>query len=776
MATTMTSETSVADEAELGKDRTVRALKWALFITLVVTVGILIYGTLATYRYAPRKPDRFLTDGGQTVMTTNDIVQGQAAFQKADLMDYGSLFGMGSYYGEDYTASFLTALGRQVNDALARTQTGKPFAQLDAAQQYSVRKRMQHMLQGIRLDQKQVRLAPALVTAVSAIKARAMQELQHDQANAGWTRAESLSPEEVDKLADFLIYSAFTTIARRPGSDYSYTNNWPYEPSVGNSPTTATFLWTWVSIAWLLFGTGAVIYIFYRFIHRDDRDAKQVLLKGFPALTQSQRKTGKYFLTVAALFLLQIAAGTLMAHDYSDRSSFYGIDLNTLLPFPFLRSLHLQLPILWIGLAWIGAGLFLAPLIGGREPKRQGLLVDLLYIATVVIAVGGLIGNYIGIKGWLHGRTWFWFGNQGLSYLELGRAFQIGLFAGLAIWSALVARAMWPALKRRKGWFSVEHLVLYSTINIAALYVFGMIPMHWINSSFTITDFWRWWVVHLWVEQAFELFVVAITGYLLMAMGLVSRRVTLLAILFEMVLILLGGDDGVGHHMYWVGEPGMWVPIGSLFSFIEVLPLVLLVVDSLIEQRRLIQRQPQFPHRVAYLYILGSAFWNFVGAGVFGGGLVNAPLVNYYEHGTFLTLAHAHTSLFGAFGLIAIGLVYFVLRYFVGTRTWHETMAVWAFWLFNLGLALWLLLNFWPIGFQQLAAVYNHGLAYARSVQFYNSTYLWQWLRMPGDIVFAGGGVLIAVDFIRKLRPLRSKHAAANLGHPADGMAAPLDI
>ncbi|MEJ2643733.1 MAG: cbb3-type cytochrome c oxidase subunit I [Gammaproteobacteria bacterium] len=738
------------------RDRTLTNLKWALLVTVVVTVAILIYGTFATYQMAPKRPDRFVTRSGQVVMTGSDIVQGQAAFQEADLMDYGTLYGMGSYYGEDYTASFLTALGHEVEDVLAKEGHGRPYAGLTTAQQYAVRQRMQEQLHRIALQDSVVVLPDAVAKAVQQVKARTVQELLHDNFAAGWSKADSLNPEKAGKLSDFLVYSAFTTIARRPGTDYSYTNNWPYQPTMGNTPTIGTFLWTWVSVAWVLFGIGAVVYVFYRYIHGPDNEPREVLLKGFPALTESQKKTGKYFLTVAALFLLQIAAGSLMAHDYSERMNFYGINLNTLLPYPFLRSLHTQLPILWIGMAWIGAGLFLGPLIGGREPKRQGMLVDVLYVATVVIAVGGLFGDYAGIKGWFHGPSWFWVGNQGLAYLELGRAYQVGLFGGLLIWSVLVGRAMWPALRARRGWFDVEHLLFYSTINIALLYAFGMIPINWINSSFTIADFWRWWVVHLWVEQAFELFVVAVTGYMLMALGLVSRRTALLAILFEMVLIFLGGDDGVGHHMYWVGEPGMWLSVGSMFSYIEVFPLVLLVVDSLIEQRHLVNTQTQFPHRLAYLYILGSAFWNFVGAGVLGGGLINSPLVNYYEHGTFLTLGHAHTALFGAFGLIAIGLVYFVLRYIVGERHWSDTLGVWAFWLFNAGMGLWLVLNFWPVGFEQLAAVYQHGYAYARSLQFYNGTVIWQWLRMPGDIVFALGGLLLTADFVVKVGVLWS--------------------
>ncbi|HUW98737.1 MAG TPA: cbb3-type cytochrome c oxidase subunit I [Acidiferrobacter sp.] len=757
------STTHIAAVAE-PNDKTIRNLKIALLVTLVVTFGILIYGTVATYRYAPALPGRFVTPRNNTLFTGKEVTQGKAAFQEADLMDYGSLYGMGSYFGADYTASFLHNLGRATEEALAQSRYHMPLQELGAGQRYVIRQAMRHDLQQIPLQKAVVSLPQDVVTAVRSVRAQAVTELLHNSFAHGWTKPGGFTTEKATHLADFLLYSAFTTIARRPGQSFSYTNNWPYAPTEGNVPTPATFVWTWVSIAWVFFATGAVIYLFYRYIHENDTSPKETLIEGFPPLTESQRKTGKYFLTVAALFLLQIVAGTLMAHDYADRASFYGLALNNILPFAFLRSAHIQLPILWIGLAWIGAGLFIGPLIGGKEPKGQGRLVDILYIATVVVAVGGLAGDYAGIQGWFSHGSWFWWGNQGLSYLELGRAYQMGLFAGLSIWSILVGRAMWPALKARKGFMSVEHILFYTTINIAVIYAFGMIPVTSIASSFTITDFWRWWVVHLWVEQAFELFVVAVTGYFLMALGLVSRRTTLVAVLFETMLVFLGGDNGIGHHMYWVGEPGMWLSVGSLFSYIEVLPLILLVIEALIEHRDLVHAQKAFPHKLAYKYIIGSAFWNFLGAGVFGGGLINAPLVNYYEHGTFLTLAHAHTALFGAFGLIAIGLIYFVLRYAAGESEWNEGLGNMAFWCFNIGMALWLTLNFWPIGFQQLTAIYTHGYAYGRSLAFYNTTTVWQWLRMPGDIVFSAGALLVAVDFVIKVRALWKPGAIAPAG------------
>ncbi|MGH6969532.1 MAG: cbb3-type cytochrome c oxidase subunit I, partial [Stellaceae bacterium] len=309
------------------------------------------------------------------------------------------------------------------------------------------------------------------------------------------------------------------------------------------------------------------------------------VLSSFRPLTPSQRRIGKYFLVVAGLLLVQIGAGTIMAHSYYDRTSFYGIPINDFLPFNFLRDVHIQAPIVWIGLAWIGAWLFLAPAIaGGQEAKGQRILVDVLFWVTLLVVAGALIGDYLGIMGVIE-RGWFWFGNQGLSYIQLGRFWQIGFFLGLAFWSLLVMRALWPSRplwRKAAGQFwtgriRLEHLIWASTINIAALYAFGMIPLTGIEKSFTIADFWRWWVVHLWVEQSFEFFAASMSAYLLMAVGLVSRKLAERATYFEIILIFLGGVIGTGHHLYWAGGPSMWVPMGSMFSFIEVLPLVLLI-------------------------------------------------------------------------------------------------------------------------------------------------------------------------------------------------------
>ncbi|HEY1259223.1 MAG TPA: cbb3-type cytochrome c oxidase subunit I [Stellaceae bacterium] len=763
---------ATAETGRMAGDRIGNVLKWVLLGIAIGTFSLLGWATAVTYRTAPPQPDRFVAPDGSVLMTAADIADGKASFQQADLMDYGSLYGMGSYFGEDYTAQNLVRLGRLTEDNLAKARFGQLAASLDPEQQATVRTAMQRELKGVDLTRETVALPRALAGATAVLRDQIANELLHNDFIKGWTLAYSLDAANALKTADFLIYSSLTTIARRPGADVSWTQNWPYEPLVGNAPTSDTFLWTWISFCFTFFCFGLVLFIYHRYLSDPDAAVMDPILSTFRPLTASQRKVGKYFLVVAAVLLLQIAAGAILGHYYSDRVSFYGIHFDDVLPFNFWRSIHIQAPIIWIGLSWIGAALFLAPAISGREAQAQGPLVDLLFWATVIIVAGALIGDYLGIMGIIK-RGWFWFGNQGLSYIELGRFWQILFFFGLTFWSALVLRALWPSaalLKQatRQFWtgrIRLEHLLWAATTNIAALYIFGMIPPFSIGHSFTITDFWRWWVVHLWVEQSFEFFAAAMSAYLLMALGLISRSLAERAVYFELILIFLGGVIGTGHHLYWVGGPGLWVPMGSMFSFIEVLPLVLLILEAM-HQHDLIVQHREFRYGLAYTYIIGAAFWNFVGAGVFGGGTLNAPLVNYYEHGTFLTLNHAHTSLFGAFGLLGIGLIYFCLRYAAADRSeFGESLGRWAFWLYNAGMVLWIALNFFPIGWPQLEAVYAHGLAYARSLEFYDTTVLWQWLRFVGDVPFAIAALLMAWDFIVKLAPIFPNLAARLAQH-----------
>ena len=334
-------------------------------------------------------------------MTADDVVAGKAGFQKADLMDYGSIYGMGSYFGEDYTADNVLGVAQLTEANIAQARYGAPLAALPTEQQAAVKTTMQQMLQSVDLTAKTAVLPDPLAKAIADQRGQIVEWLLHHDYAKGWTQAYSLDETAAKQTADFLLYSSLTTVARRPDSSASWTQNWPYEPLVGNTPTTSTFMWTWISICFTFFAFGAVLFIYENYLNDPDTAQMDPVLSKFSGLTPSQKRVWKYFLVVAAVLLVQILAGSIMAHYYTERTGFYGIPIGRYLPFNFLRDIHIQSAVVWIAVSWIGAALFLAPAIGGGEAKGQAFLVDVLFWVTLFIVAGALVGNYLGIMGYI---------------------------------------------------------------------------------------------------------------------------------------------------------------------------------------------------------------------------------------------------------------------------------------------------------------------------------------------------------------------------------------
>ena len=209
-----------ADRIDRPKEDPVsNVLKWVLLVVAVGSFAILGWTTELTYEAAPPFPDRFVAPDGTVLMTAADIVSGKAGFQKADLMDYGSLYGMGSYFGEDYTAANLVRLATLTQDNLAKANGGKALSELTMEQRASVKTAMQAELQGVDLT-KQVAVIPdPLAAAITTLRSEIVQSLLHHDFAKGWTQAYSLDQQSAAETADFLIYSSLTTVARRPGTD-----------------------------------------------------------------------------------------------------------------------------------------------------------------------------------------------------------------------------------------------------------------------------------------------------------------------------------------------------------------------------------------------------------------------------------------------------------------------------------------------------------------------------------------------------------------------------
>ena len=735
-------------------------LKITLSLTIIVLVAILIYGTFKVYYGAPPIPAQVVTQKGKTVFTGKDIVAGKSRFQEFDLMDYGSIYGNGAYFGPDFTDQYIHREVKYYRDFEAQKLYKKPYAQISPRDQVYIKSLVISKIKKNRFSQagRLLTYTPGEIYALGKIQKRIENLYTKGDRNLGIGKNLVPSKQDIKRIVEFYSWAAWSASTLRPGVDHTYTNNWPYSRGAGNTPPTYLYTWTFASLATFIALAGLVIWFFLNYISPGWQEAPALLENWKPMvdldnfkITHSMKKSAKFFFLGVFLLGLQIIAGMLLAHYYAERASFFGIHTLTALPFNIVKSWHIQLAILFIASTWLGAGIFVSKYIGGgKEAKWQSFFIDFLWWALLIDGVAALAGMYLGAKGYFHNGLWFFLGNQGLEYLQLGRLNQIIVFVGLLLWVVILYRALKPHFIKNTDKWSIERLFLISAATIGIMYIFGMFTLAWILKNWTITDFWRWWVVHLWVEGTFEFFAVAVIGYFFLSQGLVKRTTIENTLLLEIILIFLGGILGTGHHFYFIGDASIWIALGSMFSFLEVIPLLLLTMQAVYEKNILVKAGKEFPQDLSFKYLEASTFWNFIGAGVFG-ALINTPLMNYYEHGQYLTINHGHTALFGVFGLLGIALSYYVLRMIVEPSKWTEGAGRAALWCFNVGMILWVVLNFLPEGFMQFAASIKHGYWYSRSIYFYDKTDLWLWLRVPGDIIFSIGVLVLFIDITKKL-------------------------
>lgn len=700
---------------------------WKHTVILVLIAGFTVLISLAvrSYHDAPPIPETVLDPSGRTLFTGEDIRSGQEVFLEYGLMENGSIWGHGAYLGPDFSAEYLHQL----------TVDGASSGEL-----------------------KQNRYDPATgilrFTEIEASSYRAQigkwaSYFSGPVASAGLPAHYISNPKEIERLTAFFAWTAWASVAPRPGKSYSYTNDFPYDPQAGNRAPTAALIWSALSLIALLGGIALVLFAFGKFgflgwTRKGDHIHPQMI----PGeATASQRATIKYFVAVAALFLAQTVMGGGVAHFRADPGTFYGIDVSRIFSSAILRTWHLQLAIFWIATAYVAGGLFLAPALGGKDPKGQAAWVHFLFGALVVVVAGSLIGEYVGARGLLP-RLWFWFGHQGWEYLDLGRSWQFLLAGGLVLWLILLFRAIGPSREDPET-RQVSSLFLYAAIAIPLFYLpalfFGS------RSNFTVVDTWRFWIIHLWVEGFFELFVTVMVAAIFYKLGIVSHTTAQRVVYLDAILYLGSGIIGTGHHWYWTGQSNVTMALAAVFSAMEVVPLTLLTLDAwdfvkLTSGKCDLCNKPiGVPHRWTFRFLMAVGFWNFVGAGVFG-FLINLPIVSYYEVGTILTPNHGHAAMVGVFGMLAVALVVFALRQVSTEQQWVRTerLVKISFWGLNAGLALMLVTNLLPGGVIQLADVLQNGYWHARQPAFLQHGILHslEWARLPGDVIFLSLGVV----------------------------------
>ncbi len=716
--------------------------KWIGFaLVVVLSFAVLGWAGVRIYQEAPPVPREVVTTSGQTVVLGSDIEAGQNVWQSMGGMEQGSIWGHGSYIAPDWSADWLHRELVAVLDQWAQQGGANRYAELPPERQAAVRERLTLSTRSNTFDASTGRLtiSPERARAFEANAAYYADVFRAGRPEYAIPANTLTDPGRARQLAAFFFWSSWAASTNRPGEDVTYTSNWPHEALIDNRPTGEAVVWTGVSIILLLAGIGAMAW--WHGSRREhgalgDVPANDPLLSASP--TPSQRAVVKYFWTVSLLILAQIVMGVVTAHYGVEGSGFYGFPLASVLPYSVTRTWHVQLGLFWIATAWLAAGLYIAPAVSGREPAWQRAGVNVLFGALLLIVVGSMLGQWMSIKQMLPETAWFYFGHSGYEYIDLGRAWQIGLLIGLFLWLALLARGILPALRRNDEQRPLLALFLIASVAIALFY--GAALGYGRHTNLAVAEYWRWWVVHLWVEGFFEVFATVVIAFLFSRLHLVRVRTAAEATVLSATIFLSGGIIGTLHHLYFSGTPTVVLALGAVFSALEVVPLLFVGFEAW-DNLRLSKasgwvRQYRWP----IYFFVAVAFWNLVGAGLFG-FMINPPIALYYMQGLNTTPVHGHAALFGVYGMLGMGLMLFALRALRPAVQWKEGPIAFAFWSINIGLLAMVLLSLLPVGLMQTWASVEDGYWFARSAEFLQSDLMHRlrWMRVIGDTIFAIG-------------------------------------
>lgn len=553
-----------------------------LALVASISFAVLGYYGYEIYQVAPPIPEKIITVDNQVVFSEEDIKDGQNIWQSLGGQEIGSIWGHGAYVAPDWTADWLHREALFILDKYAKADYNSTYEALSEEHKAGLKARLQSDVRKNTYDPdtKTITISQDRLDAIAYLsdyyKGLFMDDPEFDQLRYDYAIPKmSIKDEErMRKMNAFFFWATWATVTERPDSDITYTHNWPADELVGNKATKDLVIWSGVSVILLLFFTG--VLIFYHEKSGVDETfevpAKDPLIK--QGMTPSMYQIKKYFWVVSLLILLQVILGVVTAHYAVEGDGFFGIPLDQYLPYSVTRTWHTQLAIFWIATAWLATGLYIAPAVSGKDPKYQVFGVNFLFISLLIIVVGSMIGQWMGVMQKLNLVDNFWFGHQGYEYVDLGRFWQIFLFIGLFVWLTLMVRPLLPVIKRKSEDKSLIILFLISCAAIALFYGAGL--MWGRQTNIAIAEYWRWWVVHLWVEGFFEVFATVVIAFLFVRLGLLKIKTATLSSILATTIFLTGGILGTFHHLYFSGTPTAVMALGGTFSALEVVPLVLI--------------------------------------------------------------------------------------------------------------------------------------------------------------------------------------------------------
>ena len=731
-----------------------KKLWYLLIAVLIFALTLLGFAGREVYRHAPPFPTTVQTQSGQVIFTRDNILAGQSAWQSTGGMEVGSILGHGAYQAPDWTADWLHRELMAWLNITAQERFGTSYDKLSAENQAALRALMtkEYKEGGKPAADGHVTIsdtrAKAIAEAGKYYTALYGDDPALDTAREHFAMKKNtlVGDKERADLNAFFFWTAWASSTNRPDTDATYTNNWPHEPLIDNVPTTENVVWSVTSIVVLLFGIGILVWGYSWQKRHDDVKAPTEDPLSRLKLTPSQKALWKYIALTGILFLVQVLLGGFVAHYTIEGGGFYGIDTSSFFPYSLARTWHIQAAILWIATGFLTAGLFLAPIInGGKDPKFQRFGVNFLFLALLIVAGGSFAGNYVAIAQTLPKSLNFWLGHQGYEFLDIGRLWQVLLFVGLLLWLFLMLRCTVSALKNPNTDRNLLAIFVASMVGVGLFYGPGL--LYGEHSTITVVEYWRWWVVHIWVEGFFEVFATAGIAFIFYNLGLVRLSTATTSTLAAASIFLIGGVPGTMHHLYFSGVTSSGMAIGAVFSALEVVPLVLLGHEAY--EHWSYQHAAPWAKRLRWpvMCFVAVAFWNMLGAGVFG-FLINPPISLFYVQGLNTTAVHSHSALFGVYGFLALGFIFLVANYLKPKAQYSATLMGPGFWLLNIGLVVMIVTSLLPIGVIQAAASISEGLWYARSEAVMQSVALvnLRWLRMAGDTMFIVGAFMVVIQ------------------------------
>jgi len=715
---------------------------WIAFSSVVILsfIALIWVGTEVYQKQPPIPKTVIIQETGETVFTMEDIQTGQNVWESIGGMEVGSIWGHGSYVAPDWSADWIHKEAVFLLETWAQRDFNTSYESLGVEPKAALKARLIKTIKTNTYNpsNESVTITKDRYSAILENAKHYTDIFSNGHEKYAIPVGALVDVKKLEQLNAFLFWTSWAASTNRPEKDYTYTSNWPHEPLIGNTITADSQIWSGFSVVLLLLFIGILTYYYLRKHEKGDAivHPKQDPLDTL-VLVKSQKSVLKYFIVISLLIALQVILGALTVHYTVEGQAFFGMDLSSILPYSITRTWHTQLAVFWIAATWLATGLFLAPMISGKEMKFQVFGINFLFGALLVIVLGSLIGEWLGVHQFLDLTTNFFFGHQGYEYMDLGRFWQIFLAIGLVLWVIMVGRHVVFAIKKNDDSKHLLIILLISVIAIGMFFFSGL--MYGENSSLPVINYWRWWLVHLWVEGFFEVFATVIIAFIFLRMKILSAKTAGRASIASATIFLAGGIIGTLHHLYYSGTPVQAIALGATFSALEVVPLTLMGFEIRENWNILKEHDWMQKYKWPIFFFIAVSFWNMVGAGVFG-FLINPPIALYYIQGLNTTAVHAHTALFGVYGLLGMGFIIICLRFY-SDRVWESKKLKRAFWFLNIGLVAMVVFSMLPVGVIQAYTSITKGYSFARSADLLYSPTVQtlKWMRMIGDVIFSVG-------------------------------------